>query len=196
MENNLLAHLLFPVQYRRKVLAVLFTRVGQSFHLRELARLTGIASAGSLKKELDQLVRAGLVNMQRVGNQTLFCANEHHPIFPELRVLVLKTSGLVDVLRQALAPLSDKLAVACVYGSMARGTDSAQSDVDVLLIGELGFGDAAMALHDCQATLGREVNPKVLSVQEWQERKQSGNSFVHDVLSKPKIFVFGAEHDL
>lgn len=196
MENVSVSDLLFPVQYRRKVLAVLMMRVGQSFHLRELARLAGIASAGSLKKELDQLVRAGLIKLERVGNQTLFCANVDHPVFPELQGLVRKTSGLVDVLQQALQPLGEQVRVACVFGSTARGTDTAQSDIDVLLIGDVGFAQAMLALHDCQAILGREINPKVLSVSEWQERKQANNSFVLDVLGKPKLFVLGSEHEL
>lgn len=196
MRNTSVTDLLFPVQYRRKVLAVLLMRAGQSFHLRELARLTGIASPGSLKKELDQLVGAGLIRLERVGNQTLFSANEDHPVFAELQGLVRKTSGLVDVLSQALQPLVAQILVACVYGSVARGGDSAQSDVDVLLVGDLSFADALLALHDCQALLGREVNPRVLSAAEWQTKKQAGNSFVQDVLSKPRLLVMGHEDAL
>jgi predicted nucleotidyltransferase len=196
MKNNSVADLLFPLQYRRKVLAALLMRVGESFHLRELARLTGIGSPGSLKKELDQLVQAGLVKMARVGNQTLFCANVAHPVFPELQGLVRKTAGLVDMLQQALAPLLGLIDVACVYGSVARGTDTAQSDVDVLLIGDVSFAQAVLALHDCQSVLGREINPKVFSRSEWQAKKLAGNSFFQDVLDKPKMFVVGAEGDL
>ena len=196
MENTSLTDLLFPLQYRRKVLAVLLMRTGQSFHLRELARLTGIASVGSLKKELDQLVRVGLLRVERVGNQTLFCANSAHPVFAELQGLVRKTSGLVDILQQALMPLAQQIKVACVFGSVARGADTAHSDVDILLIGDVGFAQVLLALHETQGLLGREINPKLMSEQEWHGHKQSGNSFVQDVLSKPKLFVLGSEHDL
>lgn len=196
MENTSLAHILFPQQYRRKVLAVLFTRAGEWIHLRELERLTGAASVGSLKKELDALVSVGLVNIQRMANQTQFAANEHHPVFAELRSLVQKTTGLVPLLQQALAPLGDKVTLACVFGSVARGAESAQSDVDVLLLGELTFGEAVNALFDAQAQLGREINPKVMTVAEWQAKKRDGNAFVHDVLSKPKLFVKGVDDGL
>ena len=177
MENTSLAHILFPQQYRRKVLAVLFTRAGEWIHLRELERLTGAASVGSLKKELDALVSVGLVNIQRMANQTQFAANEDHPVFAELRSLVQKTTGLVPLLQQALAPLDDKVTLACVFGSVARGAESAQSDVDVLLLGELTFGEAVNALFDAQAQLGREINPKVMTVAEWQAKKTRWQCF-------------------
>lgn len=196
MENSTVASLLFPQQYRRKVLAVLLMRPGQSFHLRELARLTGVSSAGSLKKELDLLVKAGLLKVDRVGNQTLFCANANHPVFPELQGLVRKTSGLVDVLQQALSPLAAQIKAAFVFGSVARGTETPQSDVDVLIVGNIGFAQAVLALHDSQAVLGREINPKVFSTTEWQDKKLSANSFVQDVMSKPKLFVLGSESEL
>ena len=196
MRNTSIADLLFPLQYRRKVLAVLMMRVGQSFHLRELARMTGIASVGSLKKELDLLVQHGLLKLVRTGNQTQFSANTEHPVFPELQGLVRKTSGMVDLLQQALLPLANQIRVACVFGSVARGTETQQSDVDLLLVGEVGFGQAVMALHDYQALVGREINPKVFSISEWQIKKSAGNAFVLDVLSKPKLFVLGGEGDL
>lgn len=196
MENKSVAELLFPLQYRRKVLAILMMRVGQSFHLRELGRMTGVGSAGSLKKELDQLVQAGLLKMHRVGNQALFSANAEHPVYPELLGLVRKTVGLVDLLQQALQPLASQLQVACVYGSVARGTDTAQSDVDVLLIGDAGFAQVSLALHDTQALLGCEINPRVMSQAEWQEKKQAGKSFVQDVVNKPKLWIIGSEHGL
>lgn len=196
MENTSLAHILFPQQYRRKVLTLLFTRTGEWIHLRELERLTGAASVGSLNKELDALVSVGLVNTQRMANQTQFAANQDHPVFAELRSLVQKTTGLVPLLQQALAPLGDKVALACVFGSVARGTESTQSDVDVLLLGELTFGDAVNALFDTQTQLGREINPKVMTVAEWQIKKRDGNAFVQDVLCKPKLFVIGDEDGL
>lgn len=186
---------LFPLQYRRKVLAFMCMNPTQWIHLRELARLTG-TSAGTLKKEVDALTAVGLLQLRRVGNQTQFCANTDHPIFADLSALVRKTMGLVDVLRDALAPLNKQIQVAFVFGSMANATEHAYSDVDVMLIGSLSFAQAVQALHPVQAQLKREINPKVMTQDEWSAKKAAGSTFVHDVLSKPKLFLTGSEDDL
>lgn len=195
-ESTPLAQVLFPLRYRRRLLAVLCVHSGQWFHLRELERLTEAASVGSIKKELDLLVGVGLLKVRKVGNQTQFCANEDHPVYPELLGLVRKSTGLVDVLRGALAPVADQIKVAFVYGSMAQGTETPLSDVDVMILGELGFGEAVTALYDSQSTLGREINPKVMTLVEWEHRKTSGNGFVQDVMAKPKLFVLGGADEL
>ncbi len=191
MENTLLGQILFPLQYRRRLLAVLCMHAGQWFHLRELERLTAAASVGSIKKELDQLVSVGLLKVRKVGNQTQFCANEDHPVYPELSGLIRKSIGLVDVLRTALTPIAAQIQVAFVFGSMAQGTETPHSDVDVMILGEAGFADAVNALHESQATLGREINPKVMTLAEWAQRKTLGDSFVQDLLQKPMLFVLG-----
>lgn len=196
MENISLGHVLFPLQYRRRVLAVLWMRAGQWFHLRELERLTASASVGSLKKELDLLVGVGLLKVQKVGNQTQFCANADHPVYPELLGLVRKSIGLVDVIQAALAPLGDRIQVAFVYGSVAEGSEGPRSDVDVMVLGDAGFGEVVNALYDSQATLGREVNPKVMSLAEWHSRKLAADSFVKDLLGKPRLLVMGAGDEL
>lgn len=190
-----LSDLLFPNQYRRKVLALLMMNPQKWLHLRELARLTG-ASAGTLKKELDALMAVGLLRLQRVGNQTQFSANVDHPVFPELSGLVRKTIGLRDVLTLALEPLSSQIVVAFVFGSMAKATEGPQSDVDLLVIGEATFGQIANAVYDAQLALAREVNPKVMSRGEWSEKKNAQNVFVKELMDKPKIFIIGSEHEL
>jgi len=190
-----LSDLLFPNQYRRKVLALLMMNPQKWLHLRELARLTG-ASAGTLKKELDALMAVGLLRLQRVGNQTQFSANVDHPVFPELSGLVRKTIGLRDVLTLALEPLSSQIEVAFVFGSMAKATEGPQSDVDLLVIGEATFGQIANAVYDAQLALAREVNPKVMSRGEWSEKKNAQNVFVKELMDKPKIFIIGSEHEL
>jgi DNA-binding transcriptional ArsR family regulator len=129
----MLSELLFPNQTRRKALAWLCMHPEQSIHLRELARQTS-ATPGTLKKELDALSHAGLLNSQRVGNQVQFRVNNQHPVFPELQALVRKTIGLTDVLQQALASLRPRIDLAFVYGSMASGSAHEGSDVDVLLV--------------------------------------------------------------
>jgi predicted nucleotidyltransferase len=187
--------LLFPHQYRRKVLALLLLQPGQWLHLREIARLT-VTAPGTLKKELDRLQGAGLLEVRRVGNQTQFSANRQHPIFQELSALLRKTVGLADVLVQALMPAAPRIAVAFVFGSVARAAETAGSDVDVMLIGELDFGEALNLLYDAQAIVQREINPKVFSAEEWRAKLAEKSSFVLDVLAKPKIFLIGNAHDL
>jgi predicted nucleotidyltransferase len=164
-------------------------------HLRELARLTG-ASPGTLKKELDALSGVGLLNVQKMGNQTQFSANTDHPVYPELSGLIRKTTGLRDVLANALLPLSSKIEVAFVFGSMAKASETSQSDVDVMVIGNVTFGEVANALYDVQTTLAREVNPKVMSRDEWREKKNAQSTFVQELMSKPKIFTIGTDDDL
>ncbi|UOD51438.1 nucleotidyltransferase domain-containing protein [Orrella daihaiensis] len=189
------ADLLFPNQYRRKVLAFLAMNPDVSVHLRELARLTH-TSPGTLKKELDLLVAADLVKSKAQGNQVQFCINPDHPVYQELQALIRKTIGLYDVLANALRPLADHLEVAFVFGSVAKETETSHSDIDVLIIGDVTFGQIHNALYDAQKVLSREINPKVMSRDEWTRKRQEGNAFVKDIVSKPKIFIIGSEHDL
>lgn len=189
------SELLFPNQYRRKVLALLLMNPHKWVHLRELARLTD-ASPGTLKKELDGLMGAGLLKSQKMGNQTQFSANTEHPVYPELFGLIRKTIGLHDVLATALEALDGKLEVVFVFGSMAKETETSQSDVDVMVIGDVTFGEVVNALYDVQTIVGREINPKVMSRTEWQLKQDEGNSFVKELLTQPKIFIVGSEHDL
>ncbi len=185
-----LSDLLFPNQYRRKVLGLLLMRPEQQIHLRELARVIG-AAPGTLKKELDALCEAGLLRAERVGNQVRFCANSAHPVFPELQALIRKTIGLVDALRLSLAPLAGRIDAAFVFGSMASGTESAGSDIDLMVVGDAGFAEIVDATYAAQATLGREINPKVMSASEWQAKKAERNAFLQDVLNKPRIMLIG-----
>lgn len=185
-----ISDLLFPNQYRRKVLGLLLMRPDQQIHLRELARVIG-AAPGTLKKELDALCEAGLLRAERVGNQVRFCANTAHPVFPELQALIRKTIGLADALRLSLAPLAGRIDAAFVFGSMASGTESAGSDIDLMVVGDAGFAEIVDATYAAQATLGREINPKVMSASEWQAKKAERNAFLQDVLNKPRIMLIG-----
>ena len=185
-----ISDLLFPNQYRRKVLGLLLMRPDQQIHLRELARVIG-AAPGTLKKELDALCEAGLLRAERVGNQVRFCANTAHPVFPELQALIRKTIGLADALRLSLAPLAGRIDAAFVFGSMASGTESAGSDIDLMVVGDAGFAEVVDATYAAQSTLGREINPKVMSASEWQAKKAERNAFLQDVLNKPRIMLIG-----
>ena len=188
-----LPSLLFP-EYRRRVLGLLLLRPDEALHGREIARRTGLP-AGTITRELTKLAEVGLLRRTKRGNQQVYSADTSGPIFTELASILRKTSGLADVLVQALAPAAPKLRLAFVFGSVARGQETGGSDVDVMLIGDLGFREAVELLHPCQATLGREVNPKLFSTREFTG-KAATEPFLIDVLAKPKIFLIGNAHDL
>lgn len=189
-----LSSVLFP-GYRRRVLAMLLLHPEEALHGREIARRTGLP-AGTLTRELKKLADVGLLTQLRRGNQLVYSANRKSPIFSELSGILRKTSGVADVLVEALTPLSDEIDVALVFGSVARGTETAGSDVDVLVIGAATFGSVVDALHPTQQKLGREVNPKVFGQREWRAKVKEKNAFVMEVLKNEKIFLKGDEHDL
>ncbi|MES2356680.1 MAG: MarR family transcriptional regulator [Pseudomonadota bacterium] len=186
--------LLFPATYRRQVLALLLLHPERKLHVREIARLTG-TTAGTLNKELARLHKAGLLNCERVGNQLQYSANLHHQIYPELASILRKTVGLAGVLIQALTPLAEHIKIAFVFGSMAHGSETAGSDVDLLLIGTLKFGAVIDALYPIQQQLGREVNPKIFSLREWKAKLKAKDAFMAEVVAQPKIFLIGSEHE-
>lgn len=190
----MLASLLFGT-YRQRVLGLLLLNPGRSYYVREIARLTNTA-AGTLHKELARLAGAGVLNRESVGNQVRYSANRNCPVFEELASILRKTSGLVDVLAEALSPVEKKISLAFVFGSLARGEQQSGSDVDVMLVGKIKFADAVRVLHSVQETLQREVNPVVYSLDEFNRRTKSGDSFIREVLSKPKLFIVGNEDEL
>lgn len=189
----MLMELLFGT-YRQRVLSLLLLHPDSSYYVRELARLTG-TSAGTLHKELTRLAQAGLLLRQEQGNQVRYQANQACPVFPELAGLFRKTSGLVDVLADALRSLAD-ISLAFVFGSMARGDEQPGSDVDLMVIGSPAFGDVVKALYPAQEILQREINPVIYSPQEAVGRIAAGDSFIRELLAKPKLWVIGTEHDL
>jgi len=189
----MLARFLFG-EYRQKVFTLLLLHPEQRYHVREIARLTA-TSAGTLHKELARLASAGILVREEVGNQVRYGANRQCPIFPELAGILRKTAGLGDVLREALAGLSGRITLALVFGSVARGEEGPRSDVDVLLVGELGFAEAVGALHEAQNLIGREINPAVLSPAEFRRKASQGDVFLAEVLAQEKLFLMGDEHD-
>ena len=178
---------------RGAVLSVLYGHVGESYYLRQLARMTGIA-LGPVQRELRQLVDAGLVTKRIQGTQTLFTANESSPVFAEMRSLVAKTVGMHDVLLESLRPLEKKIDLAFVYGSVARANETEQSDVDLMVVGTVRFADVVDRISDAQKTLNREINPTVYTVTEFTT-KMHGN-FLKTVLGGKKLFLIGDDNDL
>lgn len=185
---------LFP-GYRRRVLGMLLLHPEESLHGREIARRTGLP-AGTLTRELKRLADVGLLNCERRGNQLVYSANRHSPIFEELAGILRKTSGLADVVAEALELLTDKIDVAFIFGSVARGTETSGSDVDILIIGSVDFGTVVDALHPAQQSLAREINPKVFTAREWRAELKKGGPFVLEILSNKRIFLLGGEREL
>lgn len=181
--------------YRRKVLGLLLLHPDQRYYLREIARLTD-TTPGTLTRELAKLVEAGVLTVEKVGNQVHYAANRACPIFSELASILRKTSGLVDVLAGGLAPLANRIEDAFVFGSMASDKAGGTSDIDLMVIGDVGFPELVRALHPLQDGLAREINPKVYSRLEWDKLVKAQGAFVRDVLAKPKLFVLGSEQGL
>ncbi len=169
----------------------IFGQPERAYHLSELRRLTGLGSA-SLQRELNRLAAAGLVDVQAVGNLRCFQANPNSPVYAELVALTRKTLGTVPVLREAVQALLPGLQSAWVYGSVAKQTDTAQSDIDVMLVGEgLQLSQVLSALEPAEAQLGRKINPSCYSPQEFERRRAEPDSFVQRVLSQPVLPLIG-----
>ncbi len=173
----------------------LFGQPDRAFHLNELRRLTGLGSA-SLQRELKRVVTAGLVDTQAVGNLRRFQANPQSPVFSELVALTRKTLGVVPVLREALTTLQPDLLSAWVYGSVAKQTDTASSDIDVMLVGNhLLLSEALACLETAEVQLGRKINPSCYSPQEFEHRRAEPDSFVNRVLSQPILPLIGNAYE-
>jgi len=191
---SLLSEIVFK-EYRRRVLGLLLLTPDESYHVREIARLTGTV-AGTLHKELTKLAEASVLLREPQGKQVYYRANTDCLIFEELASILRKTSGVKDILAEQLRPRSDDIKAAFVFGSVASGKATAESDIDILVIGDLSFSDAVKALYPAQDALGREINPKVYNHNEWQKAIQEQSSFIKDVMEKPKLFLIGSKDDI
>lgn len=181
---------------QQRVLTVLFGNPGRSFYANEIIALAG-SGTGAVQRELGRLEAAGLVTLTRIGNQKHYQANASAPVFEELRGLVLKTCGLADILRAALAPLAGQIITAFVYGSIAKGEDTAKSDVDLMVLSNtLSYADLYAVLEGATNQLGRTANPTLYKPQELEKRVNEGNAFIQRVLSQPKLWLMGDEHEL
>jgi predicted nucleotidyltransferase len=181
--------------YRRQVLGLLLLRPDHSLHVREIARLTGVP-AGSLHRELRTLTEAGLLLREPMGNQVRYRANRACPIYPELSEIFRKTTGLADLLREALAPLAGRIRTAFVFGSLARSAETATSDVDVFVVGEASFAEVVAVLSPLRERLGREVNPVVMTPADFAAQRAAGERFVERVMGEPRLFLMGTDDDL
>ncbi len=185
-----LADVLFTSTQQR-VLALLFGQPSRSFFASELIQLAGSGS-GAVQRELKRLGDSGLVTVTRIGKQKHYQANPTSPVFEELRSLVIKTVAMVDPLRHALEPLAKQISLALVYGSVAKGSDTAASDIDLLVVADdLTLESLYAALAPVEPTLGRKINPTLYTPQEFAERKAARNAFVTRVLTGDHLALIG-----
>lgn len=190
MKTLPLSDALFTVT-QQKILGLLFGKPDQSFYANEIARWAQVGK-GSLMRELNRLHQAGILTLNRQGNQTHYQANTACPIYGELLGIVRKTFGIGEQLLAALAPLTDHLVWAFVYGSIAKGSDNAGSDIDLMLIGEnLSYSDVVERLLPVEERLGRSINPTIYTPADWLAKKAAGNSFVLRVSEQDKINLIG-----
>jgi predicted nucleotidyltransferase len=193
MPGNL-ADLLFGA-YRRDALALLLLHPQEAMHVREMARVLGKAP-GTLLRELGRLADAGILIRKPLGNQVRFQANGECPIYEDLRNILKKTAGVADVLREALEPLGDRIRAAFVYGSVARGDERAGSDIDLMIVGDVGFADVVESLATAQEALRRTVNPSIYPPDEFSAKLAASEPFLQRVMADRKILLIGTDDDL
>jgi predicted nucleotidyltransferase len=185
---------LFPT-VRGEVLAATLTHPEKWWYLSELAHFLG-TSPSSLQRELKALVDGGILESRREGTRVYFKADTRSPVFPELRVLIDKTAGVVPTLRSILRPFEGRIVCAFVYGSVARGEEHAQSDIDLLVVGDVGLADLTPTLRKTEARLGREVNMTSYSAAEFRRKATAKDHFLSEVLRGRKQFVKGDQRDV
>ena len=178
---------------RAELFRLLFGTNDKALHMRDIERRSGFA-IGTIQGELKKLSELDLVLKEIDGNRTYFRANKNHPLYNDIHNLVLKTTGLVDVLRNALD--TQRIKLAFVFGSLARGETSADSDIDLMVIGNIGLRDITALLSNTQEIIFREINPHVYSENDFMEKFKENDHFVSQVFDGPKIFIVGNEDEL
>jgi predicted nucleotidyltransferase len=181
---------------QQRVLALIFSNPERSFYASEIMRNVR-SGVGAVERELSKLEHSGLVSVERIGNQKHYRANQAAPIFEELRGLVEKTVGLAEPIKKSLEPYADAIKSAFVYGSVAKGADTAHSDIDLMVIGDdLNYSDLYTAAQNLESTLRRKINPLFLSLEDWQRKTSDKGSVFSKISHSPKIFIIGSEKDL
>jgi predicted nucleotidyltransferase len=178
---------------RQRLLGALFGQPGRAWYAAELAKHIGVLRSG-VQRDLKTLTGAGLLKSYRKGHMVFFQANEDAPLFPELHGLILKTVGLVEALRQTLAPMADEIQLAFVYGSIAAAREQPDSDIDLMIVGSVHRMRLSRPLQQAGLQLGREVNLSLYNPSEFKAKRKQ--HFLSAVLDKPKLFVIGTERDL
>jgi DNA-binding transcriptional ArsR family regulator len=178
---------------RAEFLRILFGINRKELHLREIQRQTELAIS-TVKQEASKLEELGLVIQRKNGNRTYFSANKEHPLYNEIHNIVLKTIGLSDFLKQSLT--TDKIKFAFVFGSIASGLEKPESDVDLFVLGDIGLRELSKLLKEPTEKIGREINPHIMTIDEFMKRKRQNEHFVTSVLKSPKIMIKGSDDEL
>jgi len=192
MEMNL-SNALFT-RTQQAVLALLFTQVTESYHLRGIIDRSGMGQ-GTVQRELKKLTEAGIILREKRGNQVFYRANKACPIFHELHRLVIKTFGIAEKLAQTLNPLMNRIQLAFIYGSFAQGQETSGSEIDLFIIGDLSFMDVVKVTRVFVEDIAREVNPTIFSVDEYEEKLNQRNHFLNSLQNSPKMFIIGNENE-
>ena len=178
---------------QQRVLSLLFGKPAYTYYLNEIVRLANVGK-GSVNRELTKLCAAGLLTVSKQGNQKHYQANTHSPIFNELKGIIQKTFGIVDVIKAALMPLLPRLVSAFIYGSIAQGTEHANSDIDLMLVGDdIRYTQLMELLASVEPELGRKINPTLYTVAEFTDRKIKHQPFITRVMEQPKLWLKGNE---
>jgi predicted nucleotidyltransferase len=192
-EPSALGDLLFG-QTRGRILATLYDKPEATFFVRQLARHIN-GSVGTVQRELATLAAAGLILRDDRENQVFYGANRAHPVFPELHSLLAKTAGVFHMLREVLSPISEGIEFAIVYGSFARGEEKAESDIDLMVVGEVTLDELLGQISPVERQLNRPINPTIFARNELRTKIHSGNHFLKAVQSAPLIFLIGSENE-
>jgi DNA-binding transcriptional ArsR family regulator len=177
---------------RQGILAATLVQPEKAWYVSELARRMGVP-ASSLQRELHDLSEVGILKTYRQGRMVYYQANTDSPVFSDLRGLLIKTVGFVDILARALKPLAARLRTAFVYGSVAAGSEQSDSDVDLMVVGQVSPKDLALPLRRARELLGRNINPTVYTPEEFDKKRAASDPFLKQVLGRPKLFVLGKQ---
>jgi predicted nucleotidyltransferase/predicted transcriptional regulator with HTH domain len=181
---------------QQRVLALIFSHPERSFYASEIMRHVR-SGVGAVERELSKLERSGLVSVERIGNQKHYRANQAAPVFEELRGLVEKTVGWAEPIKKSFEPYADTIRSAFVYGSVAKGADTAHSDIDLMVIGDdMNYSDLYTAAQNAESKLRRKVHPLFISPRDWQRKTSDKGSVFSKISHSPKIFIIGSEKDL
>ncbi len=180
---------------QQKVLGLLYSQPDRSFYTKEILRATGMG-VSTIKSELENFLTAGILSMEKIGNQHHYQANAECPIYEELRSIVRKTFGIADVIREALHNVDQEISLAFIYGSIAKAQDTAKSDIDLFVVSNITLEDLMKSLAQAEETLHREINPSIYTKTQIKSRIKQNNSFITRVLEQPKIWIKGDEDGL
>jgi DNA-binding transcriptional ArsR family regulator len=194
MRNIRVLDALLP-KTRQGILAALLGQPQKAWYVSEIARRMGVPSS-SLQRELQDLTKAGILKTHRQGRMAYYQANTDSPVFSDLRGLILKTAGLVDVLAGVLKPLAARLQLVFVYGSIASGSEQSDSDIDLMVVGKVAPAELALPLRRARQLLGRDINPTVYTPAEFDKKRTSKDHFLSQVLAKPRLLVLESRDDL